>query len=137
MNYFDILNWSLVWPDWAIYWTLDKFLKPLATINFAQISHILRQFLDRCQNLQFFYWNHFWAIFTDILRFFSGHTVGHWRFRNTVQPFYDQPKDPRFTECWDLQIRIGALSKAGCGFIRNLWVPNLKYEKVIQQVKLG
>ena len=22
-----------VWPDWAIYWTLGKFLKPLATIN--------------------------------------------------------------------------------------------------------
>ena len=22
-----------VWPDWAIYWTLDNFLKPLATIN--------------------------------------------------------------------------------------------------------
>ena len=22
-----------VWPDWVIYWTLDKFLKPLATIN--------------------------------------------------------------------------------------------------------
>ena len=22
-----------VWPDWAIYWTLGNFLKPLATIN--------------------------------------------------------------------------------------------------------
>ena len=33
-----------VWPDWAIYWTLSDFIKPLAIINFAQISHILRQF---------------------------------------------------------------------------------------------
>ena len=31
--------------DWAIYWTLGNFLKPLATLNFAQISHILRQYL--------------------------------------------------------------------------------------------
>ena len=27
------------WPDWAIYWTLGKFLKPLATINLPK-SHI-------------------------------------------------------------------------------------------------
>ena len=26
---------------------------------FAQIAHILRQFLERCQNLSFFQWNHF------------------------------------------------------------------------------
>ena len=28
-----------------------------------------------CQNLSFFQWNHFWATFTDISRFFSGHTA--------------------------------------------------------------
>ena len=39
---------------------------------FAQIAHILRQ---RCQNLSFFLWIHFWAIFIDIWRFFSGHIV--------------------------------------------------------------
>ena len=31
-------------PDWAIYWTLGHFLKPLANNYFAQISHIRRQF---------------------------------------------------------------------------------------------
>ena len=34
-----------VWPDWAIYWTLGNFLKPLATINLPKYPHILRQFL--------------------------------------------------------------------------------------------
>ena len=29
----DIFDWWAVWPDWAIYWTLGNFLKPLATIN--------------------------------------------------------------------------------------------------------
>ena len=31
----------------------------------------------RCQNLSFFYRNHFWATFIDIWRFFSGHTGSH------------------------------------------------------------
>ena len=26
------------WTDWAIYWTLDNFLKPLATINLPKLS---------------------------------------------------------------------------------------------------
>ena len=34
-----------VWPDWAIYWTLGNFSKPLGTINLPKITYILRQFL--------------------------------------------------------------------------------------------
>ena len=34
-----------VWPDWATYWTYGNFSKPLKTNKFAQISHILREFL--------------------------------------------------------------------------------------------
>ena len=34
-----------VWPDWAINWTLGKFLKPLATIILPKSTHIVRQFL--------------------------------------------------------------------------------------------
>ena len=30
-----------VWPDWAIFWTLGTFLKPLATINLPQSSPFL------------------------------------------------------------------------------------------------
>ena len=33
-----------VWPDWAIYWTLANFLKPLATINLPKSSTFLRIF---------------------------------------------------------------------------------------------
>ena len=34
-----------VWPDWAIFCTLGKFLKSLATIKLPKSCHILRQFL--------------------------------------------------------------------------------------------
>ena len=30
-----------MWPDWAIFWTLDNFLKPLAAINLPQSSPFL------------------------------------------------------------------------------------------------
>ena len=30
-----------LWPDWAIFWTLGKFLKPLAAINLPQSSPFL------------------------------------------------------------------------------------------------
>ena len=36
--------WSTVWPDLAIFWTLDNFLKPLATIYLPRYLNILRQF---------------------------------------------------------------------------------------------
>ena len=32
------------WPEWAIYWTLGKFLKPLATINLPNYSTFLGNF---------------------------------------------------------------------------------------------
>ena len=59
-------------PDVAICWT-D--IKAFGKNWFAQISHILRQFLWRWQNLLFFKWNHFWATFIDIWWLFTGHTV--------------------------------------------------------------
>ena len=33
-----------VWPDWAIYWTLGNFLKPLATIKLPKSSTFLGNF---------------------------------------------------------------------------------------------
>ena len=33
-----------VWPDWAIYWTLGNFLKPLATINLPKSPPFLGNF---------------------------------------------------------------------------------------------
>ena len=34
-----------VWPEWAIYWTLGNFLKPLATINLPKSLTFLGKFL--------------------------------------------------------------------------------------------
>ena len=34
----------VVWPDWAIYWTLDKFWKPLATIHLPKSPTLLGNF---------------------------------------------------------------------------------------------
>ena len=62
-----------VWPDWAIYWTLGNFLKPLAAINLLKIFRIIRQFCKGAKILNFsseiildnfyrllatFYWSH-------------------------------------------------------------------------------
>ena len=33
-----------VWPDWAIYWTLDNFLKPMAAINLSKSPTFLGNF---------------------------------------------------------------------------------------------
>ena len=57
-----------VWPDWAIYWTLDNFLKPLATNNLPKSTTFFGNF---CKCVKIY---HFWATFTDIWQFFSGHT---------------------------------------------------------------
>ena len=35
---------ALVWPDWAIYWTLGNFLKSLATINLPKSLTFLGNF---------------------------------------------------------------------------------------------
>ena len=63
-----------VWPDWAIYWALGKFLKRLATIDLPKSPTFLGKFLLSCRNLSFCQWNYFWATFIDIWRFFYGHT---------------------------------------------------------------
>ena len=35
-----------MWPDWAIYWTLGNFLKPLATINLPKSPTFLGNFCE-------------------------------------------------------------------------------------------
>ena len=37
-------DWAKVWPDWAIYWTLGNFSKPLATINLPKSLTFLGNF---------------------------------------------------------------------------------------------
>ena len=62
-----------VWPVWAIYWTLGKFLKPLSTINLPKYPRFLGKF---CKGVKIYH------IFSGIvfgnfyrhLAIFSGHT---------------------------------------------------------------
>ena len=42
-----------VWPDWAIYWTLGNFLKPLATINLPKSPTFLGNFCKFVKKIHF------------------------------------------------------------------------------------
>ena len=66
---FQHLPWP-VWPDWAIYWTLGNFLKPLATIN---LPKFLGNFCIGVKSYHFsceIIFGHFFRH----LEIFSGHT---------------------------------------------------------------
>ena len=57
-----------MWPDWAIYWTLVNFSKPVATISLPKSPTFVDNF---CKGAKIY---HFWATFIDIWRLFTGHT---------------------------------------------------------------
>ena len=42
-----------VWPDWAIFWPLGNFLKPLATINLPQSSRFLGNYCKSVKIIHF------------------------------------------------------------------------------------
>ena len=42
-----------MWPDWAIYWTLGSFLKPLATINLPKSLTLLGNFFIGVKSYRF------------------------------------------------------------------------------------
>ena len=63
-----------VWPDWAIYWTLGNFLKPLATINLPKFSTFLGNFCKRVKIYHFPSEIHSLGNFYRHLAIFSGHT---------------------------------------------------------------
>ena len=57
-------QWGPVWSDWAIYWTLGNFSKPVQTISLPKSPSFLDNF---CKG-------HYWATFIDIWQLFTGHT---------------------------------------------------------------
>ena len=63
-----------MWPDLAIYWTLDNFFKSLATIDLPKSPTFLDNF---CKGLKIYQYSSEIILgnFLDIWRFFSGHTV--------------------------------------------------------------
>ena len=61
---------AAVWPDWAIYWTLGNFLKPLATINLPKSPTFLGNF---CTGVKIYHFSSeiiFRQFFLDIWHFF-------------------------------------------------------------------
>ena len=60
-----------MWPDWAIYWALCNFIKPLATIHLSKSHTFLGIFVKVSKSIIFlvksFLGNFYW-------QFFSGHT---------------------------------------------------------------
>ena len=56
-----------MWPDWAIYFTLGNFSKPVATIILAKLPTFLAIFV---KVLKSFLVKSFWANFIDIWRYF-------------------------------------------------------------------
>ena len=63
--------------DWAIYWTLDHFLKPLATINLPKSPTFLGIFCKDVKIYHFYCEINFRATFYRHLAIFSGHTVSN------------------------------------------------------------
>ena len=62
-----------VWPDWAIYWTLGNFLKPLVTINLPTSLTFLSNF---CKGVKIFHFSGeiIFGQLIDIWLLFTGHT---------------------------------------------------------------
>ena len=70
--FFSLRGTEAVWPDWAIYWTLGNFLKPLATINLPKFPTFLGNF---CKGVKiFFLMISLLGNFYKHLAIFSGHT---------------------------------------------------------------
>ena len=65
-----------VWPDWAIYWTLGNFLKPLATINLPKSPIFLGIFFVKMSKSISFVVKSIWGNFYRHLAIFFW---SHWR----------------------------------------------------------
>ena len=70
-----------VWPDWANYWTLGNFLKPVATINLPKSPTFLGNFCKGVKIIHFsselifgqllwtfgdFFWSHCWPLMPQV-----------------------------------------------------------------------
>ena len=65
-----------VWPDWAIYYTLGNFLKPLATINLPKSPTFLGNFGKGVKIYHFSYEISFGQLLWTFGDFFWSHSLG-------------------------------------------------------------
>ena len=84
----SILDTLTVWPDWAIYWTLGNFLKPLATINLPKSLKFPGNFCIGVKSYHFYseiifgqllqtFGNFFWLHCTLSTNLSNGNSVFH------------------------------------------------------------
>ena len=62
-----------VWPDWAIYWSLGNFLKPLSTINLPKYHTFLGNF---CKGVKIYHFSseiHLGNFYRHLAMFFWSH----------------------------------------------------------------
>ena len=64
---------SAVWPDWAIYWTLGHFLKPMATINLPKSHKFLGIFVKVSKTLIFLVKSYLGNFYRHLAIFFWSH----------------------------------------------------------------
>ena len=71
------LKWA-VWPDWAIYWTLGNFSKPLATINLPKSLTFFGNFCKDVKILNFSNEIIFGQLFGHLATFYLSHWQWVW-----------------------------------------------------------
>ena len=64
---------SAVWPDWAIYWTLWNFSKPLAAINLPKSPTFLGNFFEGVKNYHFLVISFLGNFYRHLAIFFRSH----------------------------------------------------------------
>ena len=74
-----------MWPDWAIYFTLGNFLKPVAAIFSAKSPIFLGSFGKGVFNLSFFYWYH---LLGNFYRHLATFYWSHWFWVIQFVPFH-------------------------------------------------
>ena len=100
--WYFVSSWWAVWPDWAIYWTLGSFLKPLATIDLPQSPPFLGNFFVKVSKSIIFLVTSLLGNFYRYLAIFSGHTVDESRHsaKKLGNLFCQNNKRQDKTKCW-------------------------------------
>ena len=87
-----------VWPDWVIYWTLGRFLKPLAPINLPKSPTFFGNF---CKGVKIYPFSSE-IIFGQLLYTFGDFFRSHWPWRNQKAQlfllFFDEKRRKLFVK---------------------------------------
>ena len=105
-----------VWPDWAIYWTLDKFLKPWAAIKFPNLPHSWAIFVKVSKSIIFLVKSFLGNFYRHLAIFFWSHWAWAWlaTMQRQKQPWFNS-----FCDQWVVVVVVMVAEdekKAACLF---------------------